>query len=137
MTTQDIRWIQRLQHFAKALDQLRKAVEKDTLNELEEQGLIQTFEYTYELSWNMLKDYLEDQGDINITGSRDAFRLAFKRELIEEGEIWMDMVRSRTLTSHTYNEELAEKVADAIRQRYYPQFVMLQARMESLKESVA
>lgn len=137
MTTQDIRWIQRLQHFAKALDQLRKAVEKDTLNELEEQGLIQTFEYTYELSWNMLKDYLEDQGDINITGSRDAFRLAFKRELIEEGEIWMDMVRSRTLTSHTYNEELAEKVADAIRQRYYPQFVMLQARMESLKESLA
>lgn len=137
MTTQDIRWIQRLQHFAKALDQLRKAVEKDTLNELEEQGLIQTFEYTYELSWNMLKDYLEDQGDINITGSRDAFRLAFKRELIEEGEIWMDMVRSRTLTSHTYNEELAEKVADAIRQRYYPQFVLLQARMESLKESLA
>lgn len=137
MTTQDIRWIQRLQHFAKALDQLRKAVEKDTLNELEEQGLIQAFEYTYELSWNMLKDYLEDQGDINITGSRDAFRLAFKRELIEEGEIWMDMVRSRTLTSHTYNEELAEKVADAIRQRYYPQFVMLQARMESLKESLA
>lgn len=137
MTTQDIRWIQRLQHFAKALDQLRKAVEKDTLNELEEQGLIQTFEYTYELSWNMLKDYLEDQGDINITGSRDAFRLAFKRELIEEGEIWMDMVRSRTLTSHTYHEELAEKVADAIRQRYYPQFVLLQARMESLKESLA
>lgn len=137
MTTQDIRWIQRLQHFAKALDQLRKAVEKDTLNELEEQGLIQAFEYTYELSWNMLKDYLKDQGDTNITGSRDAFRLAFKRELIEEGEIWMDMVRSRTLTSHTYNEELAEEVADAIRQQYYPQLVLLQAQMESIKESLA
>lgn len=137
MTTQDVRWIQRFQHFAKALDQLRKAIEKDTLNELEEQGLIQTFEYTYELSWNMLKDYLEDQGDINITGSRDAFRLAFKRVLIEDGETWMDMVKSRILTSQTYNEELAEKVADAIRHRYFPQFVTLQARMESLKESLA
>lgn len=136
MTTQDIRWIQRLSNYSKALAQLTKFIEKGELNELEQQGLIQTFEYTFELAWNTIKDYFEAQGDTNITGGRDAFRLAFKRELIEDGETWMDMVRSRTLTSHTYNEELAEKVADAIRRRYFPQFVILHAQMESLKETL-
>ena len=134
MTTQDIRWIQRFKHFSKALGQLRKFIEKGELNELEEQGLIQAFEYTYELAWSMLKDYFEDQGDTNINGSRDAFRLAFKRGLIEDGETWMDMIRSRTLTSHTYNEKVAEQIAAATVNRYYSEFVTLHAKMELLKE---
>ncbi len=135
MTTQDIRWIQRLNHFSKALSQLTKFIEKGALNELEKQGLIQAFEYTYELAWNTLKDYFEGQGETNINGSRDAFRLAFKRGLIENGETWMDMVRSRTLTSHTYNEDVAEKIAADIVKRYFPEFVTLQTKMESLKEA--
>ena len=135
MTTQDIRWIQRLNHFSKALSQLTKFIEKGALNELEKQGLIQAFEYTYELAWNTLKDYFEGQGETNINGSRDAFRLAFKRGLIENGETWMDMVRSRTLTSHTYNEDVAEKIAADIVKRYFPEFVTLQTKMDSLKEA--
>lgn len=134
MNTEDIRWIQRLTHFSKALGQLRKFIEKDALNELEEQGLIQAFEYTYELAWNTLKDYFEAQGETNINGSRDAFRMAFKRGLIEDGETWMDMIKSRTLTTHTYNEEVAEQIATAIVNRYFSEFVNLQAKMESLKE---
>ncbi|NOZ07102.1 MAG: nucleotidyltransferase [Chloroflexi bacterium] len=134
MTEQDIRWVQRLNHFSKALSQLRKFIEKGTLNELEEQGLIQAFEYTYELAWNTLKDYFEAQGETNIHGSRDSFRLAFKRGLIINGETWMDMIRSRTLTSHTYNEEVARQIATAIVNSYYPEFLALQARMQSLKE---
>jgi len=134
MTTQDIRWIQRLNHFSKALSQLTRFIEKGTLNELEKQGLIQSFEYTYELAWNTLKDYFEAQGETNIHGSRDVFRLAFKRGIIGDGETWMDMITSRTLTVHTYDEEIAEKIAADIANRYYPEFMMLATKMESLKE---
>lgn len=134
MITQDIRWMQRLKYFSKALSQLTKFIEKVDLNELEIQGLIQSFEYTFELVWNTLKDYFEEQGETNIHGSRDVFRLAFKRGLIEDGETWMDMIKSRTLTSHTYNEDIAEKIAADIVKRYYPEFVALQTKMESLKE---
>ncbi len=137
MTTQDIRWIQRLNHFSKALSQLTKFIEKGALNELEKQGLIQAFEYTFELAWNTLKDYFEVQGETNIHGSRDAFRLAFKRGLLEDGETWMDMIKSRTLTSHTYNEDVAEKIAADIANRYFSEFVALQTKMESLKEESA
>jgi nucleotidyltransferase substrate binding protein (TIGR01987 family) len=107
MTTQDIRWIQRFNHFSKVLNQLTRFIEKGALNELEKQGLIQSFEYTYELAWNTLKDYFEALGKTNINSSRDAFRMAFKRGMIEDGETWMDMITSRTLTVHTYDEELA------------------------------
>ncbi|MEA3396072.1 MAG: nucleotidyltransferase substrate binding protein, partial [Chloroflexota bacterium] len=65
MSMQDIRWMQRLNHFSKALGQLKRFVEKGDLNELEKQGLIQAFEYTYELAWNTIKDYFEDQGETN------------------------------------------------------------------------
>jgi len=135
MTTQNIRWIQRLNHFTKALGQLTKFIEKGELNELEKQGLIQSFEYTYELAWNTLKDYFEEQGEINIFGSRDAFRLAFRRDLVEDGETWMDMIESRTLTSHTYNEDVAEKIAADIVNKYFSEFMKLRTKFESLKEA--
>ena len=134
MTTQEIRWIQRLSHYAKALSQLTKFIEKGRLNELEKQGLIQSFEYTYELAWNTLKDYFESQGETNMHGSRDVFRLAFKRGLIENGETWMDMIKSRILTSHTYNEDVAEIIAADIVNRYFSEFVTLKTKMESLRE---
>ena len=102
MSDQDIRWIQRYNHYTQALAQLTKFIEKGELNELEKQGLIQAFEYSYELAWNTIKDYFEAQGETDIHGSRDAFRLAFRRGLIEDGKTWMDMIKSRTLTSHTY-----------------------------------
>ncbi|MDW8327003.1 MAG: nucleotidyltransferase substrate binding protein [Anaerolineales bacterium] len=137
MSTQDIRWIQRFGHYSRAVGQLRKFIEKKELNELEEQGLIQAFEYTYELAWNTMKDYFESQGETDLHGSRDVFRLAFKRGLIEDGETWMDMVRSRTLTSHTYNEELAKQIATTIVARYFPEFVKLQTTMQSLKDKAA
>jgi nucleotidyltransferase substrate binding protein (TIGR01987 family) len=136
MVGKDIRWQQRLKHFTKALNQLRRFIEKGTLNEFEKQGLIQSFEYTYELAWNTLKDYFEAQGETGLHGSRDVFRLAFKRGLIEEGETWMQMITSRTLTSHTYNEELVEQVVADIFNRYFGAFVTLHAKLESLQQEV-
>jgi nucleotidyltransferase substrate binding protein (TIGR01987 family) len=130
----DVRWVQRLENFTKAVKQLTKFIEKGDLNELEEQGLIQSFEYTYELAWNTLKDFFELQGESDIMGSRDAFRLAFKRGLIEKGDIWMEMIKNRSLTSHTYNEKVANAIATSIRAAYFGEFVQLQARLEALSK---
>ncbi|MDZ4185823.1 MAG: nucleotidyltransferase substrate binding protein [Desulfuromonadales bacterium] len=128
----DIRWIQRFDNYSKALRQLTKFIEKSELNELEQQGLIQCFEYTYELAWNTMKDLFEAQGEMSIMGSRDAFRLAFKRGLIEDGETWMEMIKSRVLTSHTYNEDIADEISCKIMTLYYPEFVLLHQRLETL-----
>lgn len=130
MENQDIRWIQRFSNYKKAFSQLKKFIDKGELNELEQQGLIQAFEYTYELAWNTIKDFYENQGEINIQGSRDAFRLAFNRGLIENGDIWMDMVKNRTKTSHTYNEETANEIANAITNSYFALFLTLKDTFE-------
>ncbi|MEI2607673.1 MAG: nucleotidyltransferase substrate binding protein [Candidatus Promineifilaceae bacterium] len=138
MSTEDIRWVQRFNNFTKALRQLQEAVElsqQRALSKLEEQGLIQGFEYTYELAWNVLKDYFEVQGETAIHGSRDAFRLAFQRGLVQDGETWMEMITSRILTAHTYNEEMAQKIAAAICQQYYPEFLKLHDLLAQLKET--
>ena len=95
---EDIRWKQRFDNYVKALQTLSDAVElaqKRALSMLEEQGVIQSFEFTHELAWNVLKDYLEYQGVRDIIGSRGAVREAFKNGLIEDGETWMTMIRDR------------------------------------------
>lgn len=129
MVDRDIRWIQRFSNFKKALEQLSVFVEQERLNKMEIQGLIQCFEYNYELAWNTIKDFYESQGETNIQGSRDAIRLALKRGLIDAGDPWMRMIKSRTLTAHTYNEDIANKVADAIRNEYYGLFSDLRNRL--------
>jgi nucleotidyltransferase substrate binding protein (TIGR01987 family) len=129
----DIRWRQRYNNFSKALSQLQKFIDKGKdLNELEEQGLIQAFEYNFELSWNLIKDYYAFQGVTDIQGSRDAFRLAFNRGLIKDGENWMKMIESRVKTSHTYNEETAEEIASAILNTYFFLFLELRSAMDKL-----
>jgi nucleotidyltransferase substrate binding protein (TIGR01987 family) len=129
---EDIRWKQRFNSYQKALSQLTKFIEKEKLNELEEQGLIQAFEYTYELAWNVMKDYYEYQGTENIQGSRDAFRLAFQRGLIKDGDGWMKMITSRSLSSHTYNEETVEAISSDIFEKYYDLFTTFEQRAKQL-----
>ena len=132
MGNQAARWIQRFNHFSKALAQLTRFVQKGNLNEFEKQGLIQSFENTYELAWNTIKDYFEDQGETGIHGSRDAFRLAFRRGLIDNGHTWMEMIKSRTLTTHTYNEDIAEEIAGEILKTYYDEFLTLEKKFHSI-----
>ena len=136
MSDQDIRWIERFAHFSQALSQLKDAVElthQRKLSKLEEQGLIQAFEYTHELAWNTLKDFLEERGAHNLYGSKDTTREAFKRGLIDNGEAWMDMIRSRNLTSHTYNEGTAAQIASAILETYFPEFAAFQDQLARIK----
>ncbi|MGY6560804.1 MAG: nucleotidyltransferase substrate binding protein [Luteibaculaceae bacterium] len=100
------------------------------LDEMIKEGLIQRFEYTHELAWNVMKDYAKFQGNTNVGGSRDATREAFQLKLISEGKIWMDMIGSRNKTSHTYNEETTDEIYSKIMDDYYPAFLEFQKNME-------
>ncbi|AMV73632.1 nucleotidyltransferase substrate binding protein [Desulfuromonas carbonis] len=135
--TEDIRWMQRFDNFQRSMKQLDKAMalmaERD-LSELERQGVIQAFEYNYELAWNVLKDFYEYQGELGIHGSRDAIRVAFNRGLIADGKVWMDMIKSRALTVHTYNEDVTEAILEDIVNRYYPAFVALRESLRRYQE---
>ena len=135
MSELDIRWQQRLANYAKALEQLGNAVatsQARPLSDLEKQGLIQAFEFTHELAWNVMKDYFAYQGNPGVTGSRDAAREAFQQGLIEDGEGWMEMIRSRNLTSHTYQQKIADEICGHILKRYFPLFEQFQRRMNAL-----
>jgi len=136
MTNQDIRWQQRFDHYQKALRQLASSVElgrQRPLSELEKQGLIKVFEFTHELAWNVVKDYFEYQGTVSIMGSRDATREAFQKGLIADGEVWMDMIQSRNQTTHTYNQNVAEEIAEKVMERYCKLFLDLEKTFEQLK----
>lgn len=99
--------------------------------------MIQTFEYTYELAWEVLKDFLESRGVQGLYGARDVTRAAFQRDLLNDADLWMAMIESRNLTSHTYDESVAQRVLAAIRQNYLSQFDALERRLQVLRGEVA
>lgn len=134
---EQIRWQQRFNHFQDAFSQLERAVElsrERPLTELEQQGLIQAFEFTHELAWKVLKDFLVHQGFSDITGSRDATRAAFSTGLIYDGHGWMAMIQSRNETSHTYNRNTAEEIVTRILQSYYALFVSFVNEMKKREQ---
>lgn len=131
----DIRWQQRLSNYRRALAQLENAVmlaEQRDLSDLENQGLIQAFEFTHELAWNCLKDFLEHKGQSEIYGSRDATRKAFELQLIEDGETWMNMIQSRNRTSHTYNQKVMQEIITDVTEVYFSQFKALANKLDQL-----
>ena len=133
----DIRWHQRFSNYEKALTQLQDAValsEQRELSPLEKQGLIQAFEYTHELAWKVLKDFLQSRGNLEIFGSKDATREAFSTGLIDDGETWMSMIKSRNLTSHTYDEKTVEEIVNLILGGYVPAFSSLYKKLQDLKQ---
>lgn len=140
MKNQDIRWMQRFDNFKRAFARLADAAaqaKQRKLSELEEQGLIQAFEFTHELAWNTLKDFLEARGTVKIYGSRDATREAFAADLIVNGEAWMKMIEHRNETSHTYNEAIANAIVEAILTRYVAEFEGFQRSFLELERTEA
>jgi nucleotidyltransferase substrate binding protein (TIGR01987 family) len=137
MAPDDIRWKQRFANFCKALARLSDAValeQERPLSDLEKQGVIQAFEFTHELAWNTLKDFLVSRGNTEpIYGSRDATREAFAAGLIENGECWMEMILDRNRSSHTYDPQTAEAVYQAATKRYHPEFLALQKKLTDLE----
>lgn len=135
MVNDDIRWIQRFQNYKRALQKLEDAVvlkEERELTDLEKQGMIQAFEFTHELAWNTLKDFLLSRGSFEIYGSRDATRAAFQANLIAEGEIWMEMIQSRNMTTHTYNEDTANEIIETVQHSYLAEFILLKEKLQEL-----
>jgi nucleotidyltransferase substrate binding protein (TIGR01987 family) len=136
MSEQDIRWLQRLSNYRRALAQLTRFIDKGDLNELEQQGLIKAFEFTHELAWNVLKDYFEYQGNTSISGSRDATREAFQYKLISDGETWMGMIKSRNQSAHTYNKDTADAIGSLIVRHYFSLFVALEVKLSELSHGL-
>ncbi|WP_395044582.1 nucleotidyltransferase substrate binding protein [Flavobacterium sp.] len=133
MEDQDIRWKQRFSNFEKALAKLSEVIEKnEELSDLEKEGVIQRFEFTHELSWNVMKDYLIYDGIQNVIGSRTATREAFNKNIISNGQVWMNMIDSRNKTSHTYVETILESEYENITKIYYPELVKFHLKMITL-----
>ncbi|RKT45211.1 nucleotidyltransferase substrate binding protein [Thiocapsa rosea] len=133
----DVRWKQRFANYRRAFLQLSDAVSlaaERSLSPLEQQGLIKAFEFTHELAWNVMKDYFEYQGNTAITGSRDAIREAFRRGLVTDGETWMETIKSRNRSSHTYDENTAKQLIEIIGTRYMSLFDAFQTRMQGLAD---
>lgn len=130
MNLKEIRWKQRYENLSKAFLRLEEAIGAfDTLSVLEKEGLIQRFEYTFELSWNTLKDYLEAQG-VEAVFPREVIKSAFAAGILGDGEAWMEMLEHRNLMAHTYNEQRFLKALDRILRVYYPELQKLMRYFE-------
>jgi len=114
----DIRWKQRFQNFEKAYNLLTSAIGITKPSETERAGLIQFFEMGFELSWKMLKDFQEAEG-FQVKSPREAIKQAFQSGYIKNGHIWMDALKDRNLTVHTYEEKTAIEIESKIRNEYY------------------
>lgn len=131
---EDCRWLQRFSNCKMALGRLKAAVllsQARALSELEEQGLIKAFEFTHELAWNVMKDYLAFQGHTAMTGSRDAIRLAFQVGLITDGEAWMDTIAGRNKSSHAYDAVSAQALIGKITASYCDLFCQFEQKMNT------
>lgn len=134
---QDIRWKQRFDNYQKAVGYLKSESEKyaDTDVDVIKKGIIQSFEITHELAWKLMQDILKWDGEVDIYGSKSASRLAFNRGLITHGEIWQEMVKSRNITVHTYDEGVLTDEFNKIITVYLPLFIEFEQRIKELWES--
>lgn len=125
----DIRWKQRFENFNKSYILLEKYSKKTNLNELEEAGIIQFFEMTFEIAWKVLKDYLEKDGFM-VKSPREAIKQAFQNDLINDGHIWIEALANRNLTTHTYDSELSSKMVKEIVDKYFPEIKIMHDKLE-------
>ncbi|MBQ3670551.1 MAG: nucleotidyltransferase substrate binding protein [Treponema sp.] len=135
--TADVRWKQRFENYKKALAVLRRGLEsvspEKEVDEFQKLGIIQAFEFTQELSWKVMKDFITNSGGgEKIYGSKDAVRQAFNRSLISDGETWMDMIDSRNESSHLYDETTSDKIFSKISSLYLPCFSALEKTLSDL-----
>ncbi len=134
MENQDIRWKQRFEHFIGAFKQLKNAKNiqlERSFTELELQGVIQAFEVTQELSWKVMKDFLEEQGKTDLFGSKNTVKEAFNVGLITNGELWLEMIKSRNITSHIYDQSEILEILKIILNDYFDRFAEFESKMKN------
>lgn len=122
MQNEDVRWRQRFQNFENTLNHLEKGLAINHPDLIQRAGLIQFFEMSFELSWNMMKDYLEEQGFTDVKSPRGSIKKAFETGLIADGHGWIKLMEDRNLTSHAYDEETAKEIENLIREEHYKLF---------------
>lgn len=134
MANEDIRWIQRFNNYRKALARLGEAVElaeERELSDLEQQGLIQGFEFTFDLAWKTLQDFLRENKRPNDNGGPNVIiNQSLEDGIIKGEEQWKAMKKSRDLTSHSYDEVTADDIAENILDTYYNLFIQLETRLQ-------
>jgi len=128
----DIRWKQRLSNLQKSLEHLADAIEIEKPSIIEQAGIIQFFEMSFELSWKTLKDYLEEQGFIDVKSPRATIKKAFEIELIEDGQKWLEALENRNLAAHTYDDATAKEIYELICDSYFPLLETLKLTLERL-----
>jgi nucleotidyltransferase substrate binding protein (TIGR01987 family) len=133
MANQDIRWIQRFNNYKKSLGYLEQALQIVNPDIVQKAGIIQFFEMSFELAWNLIKDYLEEQGFVDVKSPRAALKKAFEMNIIENGHDWMDLLLDRNLTAHTYDEQKATDMELLIQNKYFP---ILKALLNSFKQKL-
>ena len=130
-----LRWEQKLDSYYKALKRLSEIVSlshQRELTDIEKDGLIQRFEFTHELAWKLMMSFCKHQSpEKELFGSKDSTRWAFEHGLIVEGEVWMEMIASRNMTSHNYDGEVAEEVFHRIVKDYYKSLVRFYNKMRT------
>ncbi len=129
MEGEDIRWKQRFSNFTKALNLLENALKIEQPDIVQKAGIVQFFEMCSELSWKVMKDYLENQGFNEIGTPRNAIKKAFEIGLIEDGHAWMGLLVDRNLSVHTYDEEQANNLDLLIHTKYHPLFQKLNTQL--------
>jgi len=137
MALPEKRWIQRLYNYEKAVTVLENAFrinQERELTELERMGLIQSFELAFELAWNLMKDFLHSEGVFDIVGSKGAIKQAFSKGIIENGEIWIDMINRRNETSHCYDEAIAIRVVTEVTHSFVAELKNFLATMKRYKQ---
>lgn len=128
----DVRWKQRFSNFKKALEQFEEAVGQETPTRLAQEGLIQRFEYTFELAWKCLQDLLQERGLVDIRGPRPVLDQAFQDGLIADGVLWMEMLRARNEASHIYDEKVFLSIYGQAKGKFIQPFKALRTKLESL-----
>lgn len=116
----DVRWKQRLSNLNKSLAHLAQAVEIETPSIIQQAGTIQFFEMSFELAWKTLKDYLEEQGFVDVKSPKATIKKAFEIELITDGHLWLEALENRNLAAHTYDDQTAQEIYKLICQSYFP-----------------
>lgn len=133
VNNKDTRWKQRMENFTKAYNKLSEAISLyPHLNDIEKEGMVQRFEYTFELAWKTLKDYLESKGEIE-KFPRDVIKKAFETQLITEGELWLEMLDNRNRMAHTYDETNFNTIISKITESY---FTAIEQLMNTLKSEL-
>lgn len=132
MSAKDVRWRQRLNNFKKALGQFEEAVGGNAKERLAQEGLIQRFEYTFELGWKCLQDLLYERGLKEVRGPKPVIEQAFSDGLISDGILWMEMLRARNESSHIYDEKVFSRIYKQAKEQFLPPLRDLKTKLESL-----